>query len=373
MTTRRPPPPRTQVRHDDVRILVIGDLHFCERSASIIKPMTEGILKVLKEERPNHVVFLGDSLDGFRKVDTVYQTQAVNFFAECSKLCPCTLLIGNHDIESKNLFMSPMHGFSAFKHYWPITVADTHCVEFAVNGMLFQAVPYCPLGRLEEGLNTIQNKTGEPIATFCHQEIDGCSTGTHVMKGGDKWLTSWGLGVFGHIHHHNMMKDKDGAVYALYTGSPYQDKIDESIDKSISLLTFRKALACPPGFNSVYGRPEYYWREKRIYLGLPVKVQVRLSYEEYKAWEPQDKHIYFLIIRGTASEMLSVDRMQKTKLVKDKGGKITKINTGKADKATPVFDQKPLAKIPTLQQSVHSRVTKDKPYLIDAYHDVFGA
>jgi DNA repair exonuclease SbcCD nuclease subunit len=339
------------------KILVIGDMHFSKRSAMIIKPMTEGILASIRKYKPDHVVFLGDTLDRFRNVDAVRQTEAVNFFYQCSLLCPFTVLIGNHDIETKTLFMSPEHGFVAMRYYWPVNIVDTKCIEFLVKGLRFQAVPYCPNGMLEEGLATIENKTGEPVATFCHQEIEGCDTGRRILTGGgDSWSYDKGLLVAGHIHLHKKMKDEEGRVYALYIGSPYQDNIDECPDKSISLLTFIGTT----------------WTEKRIYLGLPTKVSLAMTYKEYRKWEPEDNTIYFLSICGSASDLSRVSLMDKTKTIKANGGKITTINTSTTDKSTSVRTNTGIHKSITLKEAVGSKI-KDKPHLADIYAEVFGS
>lgn len=352
------------------RILVIGDQHHCKRSASIIKPMDDGILDTIKKYKPDHTVFLGDTHDGFRHADIVYQSASTEFFAACTKLCPITILVGNHDIETKSQFMSPVHSLSGLRHYWPINLVDAKCVEFKVGGIPFQAVPYCPNGRLKEGLDTIENKTCDPIATFCHQEIDGCSIGKQTLSGGDRWPETHGLGVGGHIHHHHVMKNTSGQVYFLYTGSPYQDKIDESIDKSISLLTFVESDTCPEEHTPVYNRPGYYWHEERIYLDLPVKIEVSLTYKQYKTWAPEKARIYFLKISGTASELLTIDQMATTKLVKSAGGTITKINVSTADTTGREF-ARPVRDVPTLRVAVYEEVKK-KPHLLSAYNDVFG-
>lgn len=355
----------------EARILVVGDIHFCKRSRAIVDLMAERVILAIKKHAPDHVVFLGDTLDGFRFVDTVYQEKANEFFYKASLLCPFTLLVGNHDIETKNLFMSPVHGFSAMRHYWPINLVETKCIEFSVKGFLFQAVPYCPNGRLSEGIDTIEKRTGDPIATFCHQEIDGCSIGRRVLTGGDKWKPEWGLGVAGHIHHHNLMKNRDGSVYVLYTGSPYQDKIDESVDKSISLLTFSKEEK--DGYMPVYNRVAYFWHEERIYLGLPVKVELEMTYRQYRSWKPEPDHIYFLHITGTASELIALEQMRKTQDVRNLGGNIVKINTGCADKTAPVFacDDIPTTKVRTLEQDVYDEIKENRPHLMEEYKELF--
>lgn len=348
------------------RILVVGDMHFSKRSAFIIEPMTHGILNVIKKHKPDHVVFLGDTLDRFRNIDAVRQTEAVEFFYKCSLLCPLTILIGNHDIETKTLFMSGVHGFSALTHYWPVNVVDIKAIEFQVNDMKFQAVPYCPNGRLADGLATITNKTGLPIATFCHQEIDGCDTGRHILSGGDKWKYKDGLLICGHIHLWKWMRDKDNNIYAIYTGSPYQDNIDEMGDKTISLFTF--TFNGSSG-NPVGGRPGYMWSEERISLGLPVKIALSMSYRTYKKMVLEDNAIYFLTIEGTSSDILHIPLMDKTKAIKANGGKITTVNISRTDKTIRVRDtiDKPL----TLKDAVGIRV-KEKVYLSELYIDIFG-
>ena len=351
-----------------VKILVVGDMHFSKRSASIIGLMTERILAYIKKYKPDHVVFLGDTLDRFRSIDSLRQSEAVEFFYQCSLICSLTLLIGNHDIEMKDKIMSRIHGFVALTHYWPINVVDAECIEFQVKGMRFQAVPYCPNGRFKEGLATITNKTGDPIATFCHQEIEGCDTGRRILTGGgDNWVHRDGLLIAGHIHFHKWMKNKRGDTYAVYTGSPYQDNIDEAGDKTISLFTFSHNSDDDNG-NPVGGRPGYTWSEERISLGLPVKLALTMSYREYRKMTIDDSTIYFLTVEGTSSNILRIPLMEKTDIIKTRGGKITPVNTSRTDKTVHVNTT--VLRSLTLKEAVCEKI-KEREHLSELFADVF--
>jgi len=281
------------------RILVVGDMHFSQRSFPIIDQLCKQILSTIDEEKPDHVVFLGDTLDRFGSISSYRSEEATEFLYQVTLRVTATVLIGNHDIPNKTLFMSKTHGFVGLTHYWPITIVDRCCVEFTVNGFVFQAVPYCPNGRLQEGLATLPNRNENPAAIFCHQEIKGCNMNGIDSIEGDVWPLTAPLLICGHIHlRHSPQVNVD------MPGSPYQDNFGEDVNKSISLYTFAKDS-----------------HSKRfIDLDLPKKYKLVLTSSEYKKWEYPGTDLYQIKVVGTALENSKLLNSKKTKKIKADGG-----------------------------------------------------
>jgi predicted MPP superfamily phosphohydrolase len=335
------------------RILVIGDLHFSQRSFSLLAKLETKLLEAIKKYKPDHVVFLGDTLDRFGSINSAREREAITLFYKSSLLVPCTLLIGNHDIPNKTYFMSHDHGFTGLKYYWKnMTVVDTQCIEFEINGMKFQAVPYCPNGRLLEGLNTNPNRSSNPAAIFCHQEIYGCDLDPIISTEGDNWEESNTLLVCGHIHKHHQPQSN-----VLYIGSPYQDNFGEDPDKSISLLTFTK------NSNLID------WKEKRIRLNLPQKRSLIMTAKEFKTWEPIKNTIYKLEIHGSISRNANLRGSDKVTDIINKGGIVTFVNT---DKISLTLQDGEITEQLSLKQTVAESI-KEKPHLHAIYAKIFSS
>lgn len=298
--------------HDDTaqdcaRILVVGDMHFSERSLPLLEALKDGVIRAIIEHSPHAVVFTGDTLDRFININSMRLTEATEFFYTCSTLVKIYVLIGNHDVPLKSGVLSTYHGFNAMRHYWHNTViVDREAIEFACNGFLFRAVAYCPNGKLQQGLSTLPAAAGV-AATFCHQEIKGHKLGYLTGDDGDPWPLGNGLLVAGHIHLHHYMPATAERDEVLYVGSPYQDNYSESADKSISLLTFTTGS----------------WREERIRLGLARKEHLEMTATQYTAWQPCSNVLYTLEIVGTLSETSRHTYSDKTQKLRREGSKVT--------------------------------------------------
>jgi hypothetical protein len=333
------------------RILVVGDMHYAERSIEIVRMMEPKILHWIKKYKPDRTVFLGDTLDRFGSTTHIRSKEAITFFYQASLLCPIVVIIGNHDIPNKNDFMTDCHGFTGMKYYWAnTTVVDTECYEFELKGLIFQAVPYCPNGRFLEGLNTLEARNLKPSAIFCHQEIANCDLDGMISLTGDEWPDEEPLLICGHIHKRQRLKPN---VY--YPGSPYQDKVNEYYtcpeDKGISLLTFY---------------PDRTWKEKRIPLHLPVKAKITLTAKKFRKWTPEENYIYYVTIHGTSLENAEHRGSSKVKAVEKMGGKVIFSNIGPSIETEIKKNPKELVLRDLLARSV-----KDKPHLQSILLDLY--
>lgn len=339
------------------RILVIGDMHFSERSLSILPVLCHQLLEWMRRLKPDHCVHLGDFLDRFGNLNSTRLTEATTFLGQASDICPCTAVIGNHDIPKKHAFLSPNHGFSAL-HRWDqqqIRVADTKCISFQVKSMWFRAVPYCPNGRLWEAIATCVSPVETYSATFCHQELRGHHMEHLTGQTGDPWPLGSGLAVAGHLHEHRYISATDKRDAILYTGSPYQDDHTESPDKSISLLTFY---------------PNGQWSEERIFLTLPKKVKLCMLTSQYALWQPEANTIYTLILSGGSTENTTQSVSDKSVAIRSTAGTITFVRTD-----TVVRNEERIVPSPSnksLREELAESIRFERPYLWDSYVRVFG-
>ena len=341
------------------RILVVGDMHFADRSRAILPKLEKRILKHTAELKPDVVVYLGDNFDRFGNTTHVMSKQIISFFAKASELGPIKIIVGNHDIPNKNDFMSDSHGYTGLKHYWNnTTVVDTVCHQFEVNGLVFQALPYCANGRFLEGLETLEARDPNPIAIFCHQEFMGADLDGMRSTTGDEWAVEGNAQTFiisGHIHKRQML-GKIGGPRVYYPGSPYQDKVDEYYsepdDKGISLITFH----CDRS-----------WEEQRIPLYLPVKQKLTLTAKKFKKWKLEENHIYYVTICGTTTENAKHRGCKKVRAIESAGGKVTFSNTGTTIDTSV---KSPIKEQQSLEKDMMGRI-EDKPYLHDIHKDIF--
>ena len=285
------------------RILVVGDLHFSDRSAKIMPYVTRGITKSIAKYTPDLVVFLGDTLDRFRMIDSIWHKSATKFLIETSLQVPILLLIGNHDIANKNDFMSDDHGFHALEYFQGISVADTQAVLLEIKGFKFLGVPYCPNGRFMEGVKTYTGDLKDITGIFAHQEFQGCNMNGYSSKHGDSWPEDYPLIISGHIHQHQRHQ-----INIMYPGSPYQDKSDEPLDKSISMYIFSPDTQFPV--------------ETRIYLNVPKKYRLKINTLEYKQLQVDPKHIYIITVSDLESKLAKWRTNKKTDIILENGGKV---------------------------------------------------
>jgi predicted phosphodiesterase len=347
-------PLRTRKRAD---VLVVGDLHFAERSLALLDDVKIEIMRITIKTKPDLIVFLGDTLDRFGNIDSMRQTEAVEFFYPFTLITKVLLLIGNHDIRNKTYFMSKYHGFAALNYYWQnITIADISCVEIIVNGHVFQGVAYCPNGMLHKGLATLEGRCETPSAIFCHQEIKGCDINNILSKAGDKWGLKEPLLICGHIHKYQRPQNN-----VWFPGSPHQDNFGEDPDKSISLLTF------PELDDGVILNIDDVI-EQRIYLNIPKKITLTMKSKKYKDWEPNENDIYRIEVYGPAKTNAKLRTIDKTKGIKNKGGKVKFTNI--SEDTDEVEERKPTER--RILKDVIATNIKKKPHLHEIYAEVFS-
>ncbi len=142
-----------QDSNKSLSLLVIGDPHFKLTNTGQISAMTEAIIKLVRERRPQAVICLGDVLDRHAHIHVDPLCMAIDFFRQLKKYVPVYILIGNHDRRNNRDFLSDRHPFTAMKEWTGVYIVD-HILEQNINGHQLVFVPYVPKGRFVEALDT---------------------------------------------------------------------------------------------------------------------------------------------------------------------------------------------------------------------------
>lgn len=232
-----------------MKIFVIGDPHFKNDNLYFMNWACQEILDLIKEQKPDLCVCLGDTLDTHERISLRPLHMATKLFFSISELCPLVVIIGNHDRENNNDFLTDIHPFIGLTRTENITIVDKVIWDKQKN---FMYVPYVPAGRFLEALDTINydpknlDSKENPSFIFCHQDFLGArfsprSSSVRSTKG-DAWSENWPLVISGHIHEHQVLPG------VIYVGTFVQQNYGEGTDKCLLVIN------CP---NDDYTQPEF--------------------------------------------------------------------------------------------------------------------
>lgn len=289
-------------------ILVIGDPHFKKSNMKDMIKMTEKVLLIAKNKKPDLIVNLGDTLDTHETIHTQPLTQAIEFMRKLKDIAPLILIIGNHDRINNSAFLTEEHPFVSMNEWSNVTVVDRPKIVNIKNHKLL-CVPYVYPGRFFEAIDTLPDAFDPmPDMVFCHQEFKGAKMGLIRSEIGDIWDLKKPFCVSGHIHDYDFLQKN-----LLYVGTPIQNSFAESDNKAIALIRFDKTKSDTVTL-------------ERIKLGIGVKKVIRLNAQDAMEMlktpsklesQNQDTKI---VISGTSSEINSIIRMNETEQLK--GAKI---------------------------------------------------
>lgn len=331
--------------------LVIGDPHFKVSNIRDTDGMSEAIIKIANERKPDIIVVLGDTLDRHETIHVSPLNRAIKFLASLMKIAPTYLLIGNHDLKNNRQYLSDEHPFIAVK-YWDknlITVVDT-TTTVMIKGHKIVFVPYVPPGRFIEALD---ENTGWQDATciFAHQEFRGCQMGAIISNEGDEWPLTNPYVVTGHIHDYQELQTN-----ILYTGTPIQHAFGDKHDKTISFLTFQS--------------PNERLHD-RIDLLLPKKQIVRITCAEVSTYIPPSNSELKITIRGTSGEIKAIMKHPNIDVWKQAGYKIVYKDlptTGVEIENSPLISKAPLRFSTVLYNTI-----SENQRLSSLYSRIFGS
>jgi len=238
---------------DKTSALVIGDLHFRNKTLKEGQELAEKIINIADEKRPSFIVILGDTLHYHGNVQILAHNLSEFLIRKLRKICVVFLIIGNHDLISHNEYLSSRHIFGPFKEWESVVVVDKP-IFVTINCLDFVFCPYVPVGRFEEALNVlIEEGVNWQLADciFAHQEIRGCSYNSRgcsykprVSTTGDLWSTDYPPIISGHIHHSQTI----GNVF--YPGSAGQHDFGDESEKHVWFVEFDEGTFEPPFFST---------------------------------------------------------------------------------------------------------------------------
>lgn len=241
-----------------MKVLTIGDLHIQIKNFKIIDLFLEKVLDIIKTDKYDFIVLLGDILHNHERLDTNELNKATYILKELSLVIKTYVLVGNHDMITNQEFCSInnwMQSISIFSNDNLIIVNDLKCEIIEGNKIIF--APYVYAGNFTKMLDKIEWKDSDLI--FAHQELSGVKMG-HIISTCEQWNEEYPLVISGHIH--NKQKPQENM---FYTGTPFTHSFGESENNSISeiIIQYKSKIII-----------------NDIFLNLPKKVNVYKSVEE---------------------------------------------------------------------------------------------
>lgn len=221
-----------------MKALVIGDPHFKHNSdVTESEEYVKNIVNIALENSPTFIVILGDILDTHEIVRVQPHNLAEKFIEGLSEIAHTYVLIGNHDYINNSQFLTTNHIFGPFKKWSNLTIVD-QVVGVYIEDRYFVFVPYVPVGRFQEALDTLV-KDGETWefadCIFAHQEFRNCKPrnkdNTFKSKVGDVWDEDYPLIISGHIH-----KAQNVGPNIKYPGNSQQHSYLENANKYVWIV-----------------------------------------------------------------------------------------------------------------------------------------
>jgi predicted phosphodiesterase len=234
-TEALPLPKRVHSKDADgsgVHVLTIGDPHFKLDNLGEVSTYIAKIVQIIKNERPDFVVVLGDLLHTHERVHTTVLNKAYQFINRLREQCPVYVLVGNHDYINNSQFLTSNHWMTAMTYWDNVEIIDKGATKVTPFGK-FIFCPYVYPGRFIEALTIIDSDWKSARGIFCHQEFYGCKMGAVQSEIGDKWDEQYPYIISGHIHDKQKLQEN---IY--YIGSSMQHAFGESPDKTVTICYF---------------------------------------------------------------------------------------------------------------------------------------
>lgn len=219
------------------KVLFIGDPHFKTSNNDVTDLVIDQCLNHLDEMIKLHTTdsiiccIGGDLLDTHERLHQTPYNKMLNFIDKIRSRVFTVILVGNHDYENNQQFLSKKHWMNPLKEWKNVCIADTVKI---FNDLIF--VPYVPPGRFVEALNTLDSYDWKKSkCIFAHQEFRGCIMSSSIKSPhGDVWPIDYPLVISGHIHKaHSPQKN------IIYPGSSAKHNFgEEDNDTSILFINF---------------------------------------------------------------------------------------------------------------------------------------
>ena len=306
-----------------VKILAIGDPHFQVSNILEVDLFINKIEKLVKDEKPDLCVILGDLLHTHERLHTTALNKAYEFVEKMKKLTLTYVLVGNHDMESNQIYLTDNHWMNGMKEWENVVVVDK-VKHLKIDKYNFIFCPYVYPGRFEEALNTGEYNWKEATAIFAHQEFAGCKMGAIISVEGDKWPLEYPNVISGHIHSRQTPQKN---IY--YCGSAMQHAFGESEENIIPIVEFevfeesqdyklREVDLELPRKKIVYmdvSNIDTYDQSSILESEDTIKLSVSGVYDEFKAFKKTGK--YKELIDSGVKVIFKPKKLKKEKLVED--------------------------------------------------------
>ncbi len=226
-----------------MKIAAISDIHY--QSGHKIEHLQRSCLNdaisVFQQEKPDLIYAGGDlaGLDSPHKYTPMELNTLFDFFKQCSRIAPVVICRGNHDASLQISIFSYIDNVYAFE-------AGVYCKQIEVNSVTYNLVflPWSPVRSYDPMMNgsktelnaaailSIEKFIGdmENVIVFGHQPIRGVKSSGFIVDSPRDLVIPIELfdnpnilmGIFGHIHKHQIVSDK-----VSYVGSLFPVSIDE--------------------------------------------------------------------------------------------------------------------------------------------------
>jgi DNA repair exonuclease SbcCD nuclease subunit len=290
-------------------ILAIGDVHVQTSNIPEIELFIQKITDLATTKKPDIIVILGDILHYHERLHTTCLNKACDFIDKMRKITCTYILVGNHDYENNQQFLTDNHWMNSLKYWDNLTVVD-RVVQYKKSDIQLTLVPYVPPGRFEEALNTTGKDWKNSDIIFAHQEFIGFKMGSITSSDGDKWSLDYPHVISGHIHLSQTNKN----IY--YTGSSIQDSFDGSDKNTVAYLSVNDK-------HNKKSLPPYILEE--IDLKLPRRKIVNIDadcMEKYDEENIDSKDKIKISVTGSYEEFKALKKTSKYKDLTKKGVKV---------------------------------------------------
>lgn len=218
-----------------MKIIAIGDPHIKNDNMVEVDLFLDKLEEMVKEEKPDLIVILGDVLDTHERIFTEHLNKAYEFVKRMLAVAEVFILVGNHDYINNGQFQTDKHWMNGMKEWVGVVIVDK-TVIIEREGEMLGFVPYVPEGRFMEALSSGLDEEKDLSCLSCifaHQEFYGCKMGKKPSVKGDRWEEKFPLVISGHIHENHWIGKN---IY--YPGSSMQHAFGgmNGMDKNIIVV-----------------------------------------------------------------------------------------------------------------------------------------
>jgi len=260
------------------KILFIGDLHYSAKNAHQTDAVFAELSALLgsKKHQIDSICLLGDVFDK-EKTESGVLNRVRSLLIMLTKHADVTVLVGNHDGKTNQLYLTNDHILVAVEDMDRVTVVSKPIV---IQGVVY--CPYVPPGRFVEALETLGSAYLSVPLIVAHQEFANADFGTFISKHGDEWPLTNPMVVSGHIHTYSRPQPN-----ILYVGTPYEVGFGDVGEKTVSIIDTTTL------------------EETRVAIAVPRKITINIDIKDIKTLKvPEDNNLYRITISGDEEKIL---------------------------------------------------------------------